>query len=199
MTPIESTPSGKSASDPAHGATVVYQFTCPIDPLVEVNSNGCGWERAQSDDDIDAALACFSGQEELKAIKDMLAQTDGQHLAQYMDEPAIKKMDIFMRDSDCAQFYLHCDRALTQEELKAVHDRLRGQLSDGYGESFEQMDFGLEDSHSRRDIDYKLGFSFAYKRLSEACPYDASKMPALDEIKAFVDETSGPTRRAPRP
>lgn len=169
----------------------IYQLKTKVDAKFEVNRSGCGWEPDTEDD---GNLDRFDRHEVLQSLRDSI-QDGGQDLANYSDNPDITQIDVVVASDHSVEFYVHSTVALDIAGLRGLKENLAGQLSDGFGEVFEQRDF-LEASPRYGHTDYKLGFTFDWKGLSEPKPYDSTTMRSLQEIEHLVDRE---TNSAPRP
>jgi hypothetical protein len=103
------------------------------------------------DHDVDPLFDEYSKGEIKRAIQKAIEDSEGQELAQYCDQPAVKRIDLIPTEESVA-FYFYTDRELSQPELDALHGDFQGQLSDGYGEGFEQNEL-FSGSSTVRDVE----------------------------------------------
>lgn len=168
----------------------VYRITCPLETKFNVSRNGCGWE--PSDEDYNQH---FSDSDCLEALRRVVHQTGGQDLAVHheqahgVDAP-LQRIDTCIADTGRAEFYFRCNRALDEGELESIANRFRSQLSDGWGESFEQQRFDLETNvpDGDDDLEVQLFFEVAYRKMSALQPYDAATMRPLAEVDDLAAE-----------
>lgn len=83
------------------------------------------------------------------------------NLAQYCDVPGAMAFRMYI-DGDVARYEMDFKKKLGQEDLKKVMDWISGQMSDGFGEGFEQrpvttlnedIEFNIDDFYSDREED----------------------------------------------
>lgn len=168
----------------------VYQLTTSLLAKFDINRDGAGWEQDPEQDD---HLSLFDRHEVLRSIRDNL-KIGGQALGLHSRLAEVTQIDIVADIEHNVEFYVHTSKPLDAKRLVELKEDLAGQLSDGYGETFEQRDF-LEASPRHGRTDYKLGFSFDWKNLSPATPYDPTTMRSLPEIEHIVDRDSASAPR----
>lgn len=160
----------------------IYQLKTTLQAKFDINRDGAGWEPDPEQDD---HLSLFDRHEVLKSIRDNL-KSGGQDLAIHSRLEEVTQIDIVADINHNVELYVHASKPLDAKRLTELKDDLAAQLADGFGETFEQREF-LEASPRHGHTDYKLGFSFDWKGLSAATPYDPATMRSLQDIEQIVD------------
>lgn len=171
---------------------LTYRVRCPIVEVPYINHNGCGWER----DTENEAQCSWSDNDRYEAISRVMVETRAQSLAQYSHHPQVSRMDLVLHhDASAIDVYVAIEGNCDPATLDAIRADIQGQMSDGWGEGFEQKNFDLKSG------DEKLEFAIDYSRIGAMEPYDPQSMPSLDWIAACCDIERAKERLAalPRP
>lgn len=161
----------------------IYVMTCAILPVIEVNDCGQGWGPADAAHNIDR----FDAAQNLKELRAMVKKTDGQELAKYLDNPLISRVDLVVASPNKAEFYVHVDDALDDDDIQEMYEALCGTLSDGWGAGFEQQNFNLKTSSAGGQVQYQLGFAFDDNSVTQPLSYNAATMRSLAQVSQLAE------------
>lgn len=162
----------------------IYRVTCPLLPVIQVSGE---MEWKNSDDS--SLINKFSKTECLSKLREAISASKGQHLADYADDTNISRIDVVIEKIDQVEFYIHAKEPMNEIEIENAREDLTGQISDGWGEGFEEYPFNLYSTDFKKEIDISLNFKLDYDHVSPWVKYDATSMRALADIDHFVEKT----------
>ena len=89
--------------------------------------------------------------------KAIIESLEGEDPSDYLDVDFVTKVKLKnVDDRGQAEYEIHCNKELSKEEMEALKDEWSGQLSDGWGEGFEQSEF-----YEYETTDYTYQFSYS--------------------------------------
>lgn len=120
---------------PVRLGSISYVSSVPIIFPTSINREGAGLEHYEDRGD----PTPYHRREDIAAaLRNRIESTDGQNLAQYSVVGAVTKISLSLQDPHTLDIEFRCNRELSVLELETLHADFSGQLSDGWGEGFEQ-------------------------------------------------------------
>lgn len=159
-------------------AGFVYEATCPVICKVSESRNGAGYESP-----FDGLATDYVDEDRvIAALRERAVFVGSADLHRHTRAIRLERIEVAFDAPDLATFRFHSSVPLSPTELRAIRDDFAGQLSDGWGEVFEQANLLTADASAEfddEDVRVGLAFSFERHRLTTPSSVSATRMEAL--------------------